>query len=159
MRFVFISAMASVPWGGSEELWSQAALHLRQQGHQVSALVPWWPQPAAQLRSLSENGIEVRLRVPGTASLARRAQRKLSRWLGKQQGNEDFAWVLRQKPDFVCVSNGNYGDGLDGLELCADNDVPYVSVVQANAEFIWPNDRQAERLIRVYQKARSIFFV
>jgi hypothetical protein len=48
MRFVFVSAMSSYPWGGSEELRSQAALHLHNQEHQVFVLVPWWPQPAAQ---------------------------------------------------------------------------------------------------------------
>jgi glycosyltransferase involved in cell wall biosynthesis len=159
MRFVFISSMSGYPWGGSEELWSQAALHLCQHGHQVSALVPWWPQPAAQLGHLSENGIEVRMRGSGSSSLAKRVQRKLGRWLGEQSQNEDFTWILRRQPDFVCVSNGNYSDGLDSLEFCANHDLPYASIVQANAEFIWPDDRQAERLIRVYQKARSIFFV
>jgi hypothetical protein len=28
MRFVFISSMSGYPWGGSEELWNQAALQL-----------------------------------------------------------------------------------------------------------------------------------
>jgi hypothetical protein len=44
MRFVFVSAMSGYPWGGSEELWSQAALRLRDQGHDVAASVPWWPR-------------------------------------------------------------------------------------------------------------------
>jgi glycosyltransferase involved in cell wall biosynthesis len=157
MRFVFISAMTSVPWGGSEELWSQSALHLRQHGHQVSALTPWWPQPASKLKHLADNGIEVRMRAPGAATLAGRAQRKLKRWL--HQPDEDFAWILKQRADFVCVSNGNYGDGLDSLEFCAGHDLPYASIVQANYEFIWPNDLQAERLKRVYEKARGVYFV
>ncbi|MFN7141022.1 MAG: glycosyltransferase, partial [Limisphaerales bacterium] len=45
------------------------------------------------------------------------------------------------------------------LEFCADQGLSYASLVQANLEFIWPNDSQAERLIRVYQKARRAFFV
>src|SRR5205814_989630 len=32
LSFVFISTMDSVPWGGSEELWSQAALKLVSKG-------------------------------------------------------------------------------------------------------------------------------
>jgi hypothetical protein len=36
--------MSDYPWGGSEELWSQAALRLHGQGHDVAASVPWWPE-------------------------------------------------------------------------------------------------------------------
>src|SRR5208283_3407857 len=59
MRFVFISAMAGVPWGGSEELWSRAALRLHQEGHEVSASVVWWPQFASEVARLAQQGVEV----------------------------------------------------------------------------------------------------
>lgn len=36
--------MFGAPWGGSEELWSQAALRLQEQEHEVLAVVTWWPE-------------------------------------------------------------------------------------------------------------------
>src|SRR5262245_40617833 len=148
--------MSLYPWGGSEELWSQAALYLQNQGHQVFVIVPWWPQPAAQLLALSRHGISVRMCTPRPPSLSRFLWRKLRR--SCNQWSEDLNWLLRQRPDFVCVSNGGYSDGLSYLEFCIDHDLPYTNVVQANLESLWPDDGMAERLIRVYQKARRCFF-
>lgn len=157
MRFVFISAMSGCPWGGSEELWSQSALCLRNQGHAVSALVPWWPQPAAQLQMLIERGIKVRMGRPNVIGLGIRVWRKFARQFGCAE--QEQRWLLRQGPDLVCISNGNYSDGLAHLEFCANHELAYTSVVQANLESVWPDDRLAERLLRVYQKARRVFFV
>jgi glycosyltransferase involved in cell wall biosynthesis len=157
VRFVFVSAMSLYPWGGSEELWSQAALHLHKKGHQVFVLVPCWPQPAAQLLALSQHGISVRMCTPRSPGLGRSLWGKVTR--RRNQLSEDLNWLLRQRPDFVCVSNGGYSDGLNYLEFCLDHDFPYASVVQANLESLWPDDRAAERLIRVYQKACRCFFV
>jgi glycosyltransferase involved in cell wall biosynthesis len=157
MRFVFVSAMSHSPWGGSEELWSQAALYLRNQGHQVFALAPWWPQPAAQLLALSQHGISVRMCTSRATGLSRRLWRKVRHC--RNQCSEDLNWLLRQRPHFVCISNGGYSDGLNYLEFCVDHDLAYASVVNSNLESLWPDDRTADRLIRVYQKARRCFFV
>ncbi len=40
MRFAFITTMLGAAWGGSEELWSQVAIQLSRDGHDVSALCP-----------------------------------------------------------------------------------------------------------------------
>jgi glycosyltransferase involved in cell wall biosynthesis len=157
MRFVFASGMSYDPWGGSEELWSQAALHLHNQGHQVFVLVQWWPQPAPQVLALSQHGIGVRMCTPLATGLGRRLWRKLRRRLN--QRSDDLNWLLRQRPDFVCVSNGHYYDGLSYLEFCVEQDLPFATVVQGNYESFWPDDRLAQRLIRIYQKARRSFFV
>lgn len=149
--------MSLYPWGGSEELWSQAAIHLRKGGHEVSVLVPWWPQPAPQVVALSQCGISVRMCTPGVIGFGRRLWRKVRPPTNGR--SEDLDWVLQQRPDFVCISNGGYSDGLGYLEFCLAHDLAYASVVQANVEFLWPDDRQAERLIRVYQQARRSFFV
>lgn len=51
--------MANDPWGGSEELWSQAAARAREQGNQVAASVAWWPQLSPKLENLKSRGVEV----------------------------------------------------------------------------------------------------
>ena len=49
MRFAFISTMHDWPWGGSEELWSQTALRLKNAGHQVYASVGYREQAPAPI--------------------------------------------------------------------------------------------------------------
>jgi len=157
MHFAFISTMAGYPWGGSEELWSQTALRLRGEGHHVAASVPWWPRLSPRVTGLAAQGVELFVRPPAQASLPVRLWRKVGRRCGVTP--PELRWLLRQKPDLICVSNGNYRDGLNFLEVCLQNGVPYVSVVQANAEFVWPSDSDAERLIAAYQGACRAFFV
>lgn len=159
MRFVFVSTMGRYPWGGSEELWSRAALRLRMEGHHVAAWVSWHPQISGRVLELAEQGIEVFVQSPPFTRLPVRLWRQLQARLGQKQSSRELRWLLRQKPDLVCVSNGGIIDGLHVLEMCLENRIPYASVIQANAECMWPNDEEADRLIRVYQAARRAFFV
>jgi glycosyltransferase involved in cell wall biosynthesis len=159
MRFVFVSTMIHYPWGGSEELWSRAALRLRQEGHHVAAAVTWWPQMPKPIAHLQENGVEIFVRPPPFTRFTTRAWRRLQQKLGwKPLGGQD-RWLVEQKPDLVCVSNGGNMDGLPALEACLQAKLPYVTVIQANAEFLWPSDGHAESIIPVYQNARRAFFV
>lgn len=159
MRFVFISTMAGYSWGGSEELWSRAALRLRAEGHHVAAAVGWRPQTPEQVAHLVEQGIEVFLQTPPFSSLPARAWRKALARVAPPFGDRELRWLLRQKPDLVCVSNGGNVDGLRFMAMCLDHGLPYVSVMQANSEATWPHDEQAERLIAVYRGAGKAFFV
>ncbi len=156
MRFAFVSTMAGAPWGGSEELWSQAALHLVAQGHHVSASVVWWPVLSDRVIDLERRGIKLCVQ-PNPQGLIRRGIRKIKQKAGFQPiiGR----WLQKQKPDLICVSNGGYGDNIEILEVCLKNKIPYVCVVQSNAECFWPRDDVAERLIKVYDGALRAFFV
>ena len=159
MKFVFGSNMFSSPWGGSEELWSRAALRLRSEGHHVAATVKWWPQMPTQIDNLVKQGIEVLALPPADTRLSIRAWRRVKSKLGWKEVDHVERWFLEQKPDLVCISNGGNSDGLTMLELCLHNRLPYVSVIQANSDYWWPTDAYADRLIPVYQNARRAFFV
>src|SRR5271166_3360639 len=103
MRFVFISTMAGAPWGGSEELWSQAAMRLHQQGHEVSASVAWWPESSPKVTALVEHGVKLCVRDSRVKpSLAIRAWNRIQRRLDRAP--REFAWLRRQKPDLVVIS-------------------------------------------------------
>jgi len=158
MRLLFVTAMTGYPWAGSEELWGRAAMHLVGQGHEVSALVPRWPQLAAPLERLRAAGAVVRMRAAPRFGLAHRAVAKLGRLLGPREP-EDFRWLRSQRPDLVCVSNGNYFDGLPYLQFCAEAGLPFASIVQANGECLWPHDDLADRILAAYRRARRTFFV
>src|SRR5664279_609518 len=59
MKFVFVTTMLGSPWGGSEELWSQAAVQLKRAGHDVRAAVMYRPQLSDKLAVLSQHGVEL----------------------------------------------------------------------------------------------------
>ena len=59
MRFAFVSAMFGSPWGGSEELWSQAATQLKRAGHDVQASVMYWPRLSEKVTALAQHGIRL----------------------------------------------------------------------------------------------------
>jgi hypothetical protein len=60
MKFAFVSTMASVPWGGSEVLWSEACRRLATDGHEVFIWYPRWPTLPAPLDALaSELKVEI----------------------------------------------------------------------------------------------------
>ena len=54
--------MSGYAWGGSEELWTRAALRLREDSHEVAASVEFSPQLSTQVTRLEERGIPLWVR-------------------------------------------------------------------------------------------------
>jgi len=159
MRFAFISAMAGSPWGGSEELWSQAALRLIQNGCPVAASVARWPVLHRNLKALQDAGAVLDRRSRG-AFLWQRGIAQLVRqpWatIAKRGARRRLS---RMSPDFVCISQGAASDGLPWMLACREANVPYVVIAQANAEHFWPSEADAALLAVGYRSARASFFV
>ena len=155
MRFAFISTMAGFPWGGSEELWSQAALRLREQGHEVGASVVGWPQLPPKVLALVERGINLCVRQPDVRPpLAVRAWRRLT--LRSNQEPKEFSWLRRQKPDLTIISQGGNADGLGFMDFCREAGLEFISIVQCNFENWWPPDKLSADLARAYQGAKKV---
>jgi glycosyltransferase involved in cell wall biosynthesis len=153
MRFVFVSTMAGYPWGGSEELWSRAALRLREDSHEVAASVEFWPQLSTHVISLAERGIRLWVRRKFSPRLPVRVWRRIMRC-----GPKDQEWMRRQKPDLVIISQGGTSDGLPWMKFCLEAGLPFVAVVQSNSEYWWLGDRGAQ-LGEAYRAARKVFCV
>src|ERR1700679_1303170 len=117
MRFAFISTMDAIPWGGSEELWSQAAMCLHQEGHEVSASVVWWPQLSPKVVSLAEQGIDLFVRQPESNQLSARLWRRVKRQF-QQPERREFKWLREQQPGLVVISQGGNGDGSEWMKFC-----------------------------------------
>lgn len=160
MRIVFISAMITAPWGGSEALWSQAAIRLAQQGHEVSASVAFWSPLSPQVTALAGQGIDLFVREQ--APLPRLHQRlwtRLALRLGAQQKIAQHEWIKQKKPDLVVISQGQNRDGYEWMEYCREQNLPFAAVVQCNTEGMWPDDGIVARLLPAYRAARRIFCV
>jgi glycosyltransferase involved in cell wall biosynthesis len=157
-RIAFVSTMAGAPWGGSEELWSRAALRLFEEGHAISASVVWWPERPKQLGTLESHGINVSARKGHhQLSIARRAWNGMLRRIGEHRGEDK--WLGEQHPDLVVISQGSNSDGIDWMEACGRRQVPYVAIVHCNDWHWWPDDLSGARLASAYRRALRTFCV
>ena len=156
-RLVFISTMEGNPWGGSEELWSQAALVLRSDGHHVCASVSH-STSAPVLTRLQQAGADVHFRRPG-AGLLERAWGKVVRRPWGQLPRGETSWLDEQRADLVCISQGGIADGLSWMLHCRRAGIPYAVIIQSNAEWLWPDDAQGEEMALAYRSAVTCFFV
>jgi glycosyltransferase involved in cell wall biosynthesis len=159
MRFAFVSTMKSSPWGGSEELWSQAALRLKGLGHDVAAVVCWWPELHAKIERLRAEGIPLLFWNRGLSALSpfEKMTRRITGWekaiLGEHQQLKDC------KPDLTVISQGGAIDGIEWMSFCVEQDLAFVPVVQCNSDNWWPSDEFAAKLRGAYSQARASFFV
>jgi len=156
MRFVFVSTIYGLPWGGSEELWSQAAVQLRHAGHDVTALVAYRPALSPRVTALAERGISLRP-YPSPSFLA--GSLKYS-WDKITFGwRRTFAWLTRCRPDLVVISQGHNSGGFQWAKICREAAIPYVLIVQCNSENWWFDNDTAEEAAASYVAARRVFCV
>jgi glycosyltransferase involved in cell wall biosynthesis len=158
MHIAFVSSMSGAPWGGSEELWSQTALRLRQEGHTVSVCVAWWPQLAARVQELEKNGAHIFARKPARHNIPIRIWNKIKRQLVVAERKE-FQWLQSRKADLVVISQGGTSDGLEWMSYCAAAGLPYVSIIQCNTEAWYPEDGLGAEMAKAYRSAKNVFCV
>src|SRR5207237_10350382 len=114
-RIIFVSMIEG--WGGSEELWSRAALDLVSQGFPVSASVIESSPLHPRLRSLEEHGIELWTR-PVWFSWRHDFWRWFISW---RKGTTAYAvnrLLEARTPALVVLSDGGATQPIDLLSLC-----------------------------------------
>jgi glycosyltransferase involved in cell wall biosynthesis len=159
MKIAFLSSMYGSTWGGSEELWGGAALHLRTKGHEIFAGLIDWPGPAPKRDALREAGCEVHLRtdVPDLMNRVLNRFRPTARRVLRQDPVP--AALVAFQPDLVVISQMFTDDGLEWMDFCQHRHLPYVTIVQAATEYYWPADDLVPRLRAGYLGARKAYFV
>lgn len=160
MKFIFVSTMTMAPWGGSEELWSRTALRLKEAGHSVTVCIARWPKVHSGVQRMLQTGIEVHYHEQFYPGLAMKAMNTICRSNTESHVRRKIGlWLTAQQPDLVCISMGNCFDGLEWMAACRECALPYLTISQSNAEFLWPDDRMAKRVADAYQSARRCCFV
>jgi glycosyltransferase involved in cell wall biosynthesis len=156
MRFTFISTMIGWTWGGSEELWSQTAVQLKRDGHDVQFSVMRWPRLSPKVTSLVKQGIKLETypRGGGPRSLISRMWTKLTR-----SHRRTYARVKRFKPDLVIISQGHNAGGFHWAKICREASIPYVLIVHCNSEHLWFEDGSVEEALVSYRSAQNVFCV
>ncbi len=155
MRIAFFSTMASLPWGGSEELWCRAASVLLARGHQVAFNSIAWPTVAAPLQQLIDGG------AAGHFRSRRRIGRTLSRALEKLRfSRRKFqAWFHQCRPDLVVISLSCHTDDPQIALTCRAAGIPYALLLQAAGAHNWIENRFLDGHRTAYQHAQRCFFV
>jgi glycosyltransferase involved in cell wall biosynthesis len=137
--------------GGSEDLWSQAASHLKEEGQEVFANGFNITMDAPWFSFLKEKGIAIEKRP-----LVKSLRYQVGTHLGLYS---EYRWLDRVKPDVVVISLGGNLNGFDWMRACNARRIPYVIIVQLILDWNFPSDREAAVGAELYKKARAVFFV
>jgi glycosyltransferase involved in cell wall biosynthesis len=157
-RILFVSTMDGVPWGGSEELWSRAALNLVAQGIPVSASVHEWSPPHPRALHLAQSGVEVRAR-PAPYPLWRRARLAFASPQKTPLVAEVERHIVEVSPRLVVISEGAGFPPIELLDLCIGRQLPFVWIQHVNTEWFWVRDELAERYRKAFAAAQRCYFV
>lgn len=163
MRFTILSS-GPEPWGGSEELWWQAAIELRDRGHRVDVLKTVVDDAHPRIRGLRSAGCSVRdLERARLERVTSAATAVLPPGLGfdrkRRQMLAAAAALAARRPDFAIVSQGRNFDGGHLALLCDWLRIPFVLVTQKASETHWPADAWLPHLRRLFAAARGCVFV
>lgn len=162
MRFSIISSCI-VPWGGSEELWADAALALRATGHQVTILKTAFDAQHPRIQQLQAAGCPV-IGLSAPPTLMNRLLNRLlptrRQWtLSESQLAQLRQHLRHQQPHLVVVAQGSNFDGIGFADICRGAKYPFVLLSQKAADIFFPpvHQRVAARL--AYGAARHCYFV
>jgi len=157
--FVFISTMALVPWGGSENLWHGAAKHLLARGTAVQTQTAPWPYVPRPLEDLATNGAVVTFRASHAPFALRILRRLSSAAFRRKWENRTRDWVSLMPSPKVVISCGSLLDDFSQLVYLSEERTPYAVIVQAAGPELWPDDGQLGIVFKLLSNARRVFFV
>lgn len=151
-KIVFVSTNDTTQWAGSEELWSQTAIRMANQGFTIGVNVKGWKPTTKQIQEVERSNCCVVRRWYDNNLI-----RKLTFKIFKHE--LFFKWLNKFDPDLVVVSQGiNYEDK-GWMEACLRRNIPYAVIVHAAGEQFWPSDELVAKASKVYQSAERCFFV
>lgn len=159
-RFAVLSSCGE-PWGGSEELWFEAACALRADGHDVSVWKTNVDAAEPRIAQLRRAGCAVRdLNRSGPGAfwyaLTSPTFARLSVPLHLALNGPR---VRMARPDLAIVSQGGNFDGVNFARVCERLRIPYVLVSQKATGLHWPSDVARELIRETHERARRTVFV
>ena len=147
-------------WGGSEELWSRAAISLARAGVAVTAYKRNLYQAEGPAEALRGAGCRV-VDLQPFRGAPRRVQKLVGavwphRHLHDFQFTRDFK---RRPPGLAVISQGLNHDGLYLAATCRRLGVPYVLISQKASDLYWPPDSSRDAFQAAYREALAALFV
>lgn len=162
-NILFISTNDAVAWGGSEELWSGAAVRLVKQDHRIRASV-WKHVPEHQrISALRKAGVAIHTRYEEPIHRDRFSQALLTVLQGaplSRRSNELEA-IDVERPELVVFSLGYQWcpKFMRISRVLRERGIPYAVVVQLAIEGLPMNDPVVSGFLEAYQQAAQVWFV
>lgn len=144
MRIVFVSTMMGARWGGSEDLWSRAAIRLAAEGASVSASTHEWSPLHPRVLDLAKHGVDLWVR-PRWHSFAKHPWRRLKSRRTSPLLVEVERLLAARLPTLAVLSDGGVLPPIELIELCVAKAVPFVTVSNSSPGHTWFSDDIAER--------------
>ena len=151
-KIAFVSTQEYMPWGGSEELWSQTALRLAGKRFRIGINVKKWEKEHPRICKLEKMGCAVERRLPKWDIFQRIVNK-----IGLSQ--RPYNWLDKFFPDLVVLSLEINMSGIEWMKACIDRCIPYVIIVHGGSEVCWPNDDHLDNMAVCYKEAKKSFFV
>jgi glycosyltransferase involved in cell wall biosynthesis len=150
-RIFFVSTIEAY-WGGSEVLWSEAAVAAVERGWTVAAWFPYY-KAVAQIRLLADTGVKLYYGTPPPIRWWRRlATPTLSRLERFQKALDEFT------PNWVVINQGAVRDALQEMAECRRRRIPHVILNQAVETLLYP-DRVWAELRETFAATRHLWCV
>jgi glycosyltransferase involved in cell wall biosynthesis len=160
-RIAFISTNDHVAWGGSEVLWTNAAVVLKQRGIDVAVSVAKWRPTPHHINELKGNGIKIFYHYKNNSLIYSAANRVLQKILPQARivWRSDYSQILNDfNPDLVIVSQGSLSQGVEAINQCNMKNVRYATSTRLVSELQYIDDRTALLLIRLIRSSLVNFF-
>lgn len=158
-NFLFVSSNTAA-WGGSEELWSAAAVALAEEGHAVSVLKTRIDKRQARIKRLRELHCRIGdLHHARILSGSTRLMRAASPLITASRIARISVELAAFKPDLTIISQGMNFDGLQYANACRRMKAPYVLIAQKAGDVYWPGDAVRDLMQNVYRDAVACYFV
>jgi glycosyltransferase involved in cell wall biosynthesis len=157
-RVAFIAATNHDRWGGSEELWSQAASRLVTDGITVAACIQGHQPLHDGVQNLMDKGVKLWLR-PGWYSRRERLLRRIGSGRKSDSVFEVEKFLDYVRPELVVLSTGAALPAIEWIEICCSRAIPFITIGHANSEGWWFDDDTAARYRRALPRALRCLFV
>jgi len=157
-KILFISDVGS-PWGGSEELWNQAASRLIAEGHSIYVSVGLFGELYAKNTALMNKGAHFFLRKSTLNKVFQKAKTRITALNKIPIVPESFKHISQIKPDLVVLSQSSAYSMYAEMLHCMDLGIRFISVTQLNSEFSWPNDSNFRQIQEANEGAEMNYFV
>lgn len=151
-------------WGGSEELWAQAAEVVAQKGFQVHVFKFSIDRAQPRIKRLLEAGCRITDLNEYLPGLPRRIwnrflpfnpYRTLPFYIKKRLAE----LVEKINPKLFVVSQAANFDGLPFIKECSLDKFPYVLLAQKAADSLWSNDCDREWMTKIWRNSAANYFV
>ncbi len=153
----FISTNRSVPWGGSEVLWSMCAQNITQSNeYRAIVYTPKWSDEPLHIQKLGRLGANI-IHIPNIKqlSITSRIAIKL-----KLKRVPDRHTILVHNPSLVIFSLGDHNEAAYEIKQIREANIPYVMIIQLAKEQSIPLDGEKyDVILENYKKATKCYFV